>query len=189
MIRSPLCTRTLRDTPSGERYCSVERKKRLDRVTSTIRTQPISPPNHFGSSMGRGDAPRRTLAKSPIRLKSFIPQLHQKSVELGCRPVSVGKNLLRGDGILLPEVFHGGDEDPLVLPQVAVELLGQEPLESLQDQPLGIVLGNLGPSGGDHLVLLLFHFPDVRLELLELTFQGCVAAKLLVDLLYALPLG
>jgi len=48
-------------------------------------------------------------------------------------PVPVGENLLRGDGVLLPEVFHGGDEGPLVLPQIAIELLNQESLESLQN--------------------------------------------------------
>ena len=68
----------------------------------------------------------------------LIPQLLQEIIELGCILIPLGENLLGGDGVFLPEVFHSGNEGPLVLPQVAVELLGQKPLEPLHDQPLGV---------------------------------------------------
>src|SRR5580700_7962717 len=81
MMRSPGLTRTLRDSPSGERYCSVLRRKRLDRVTSAIRTQPTLPPKYRGSSIGRGDAPLRIRAIASMRFRSVITQLREEAVE------------------------------------------------------------------------------------------------------------
>ena len=89
----------------------------------------------------------------------LIPQLLQKGIELGRFPIPLCENLLRGHGVLGPKILDGGDERPLVLPQVAIELLGQQPLEPGQDQLLRLGLGDLGSGRGNERLLLLFHFP------------------------------
>lgn len=63
---------------------------------------------------------------------------------MGRFSIPLGKNLLRRHSVLGPQVLNGGDERPLVMPQVAVELLGQQSLEPGQDQLLRLGLGDLG---------------------------------------------
>ena len=74
---------------------------------------------------------------------SLIAQLHQELIELGGFGIAVTQYLLRRDGVLAPQVFDLGDHGSLALPQVAIESLRENSLQTFEDQRLSFFATDL----------------------------------------------